>query len=67
MENLSLVSDQDYSATTKEMARTQIIQQAATAMLVQANQQPSTVMFLLRWIAKEFGLNTDALCTELNH
>jgi flagellin len=48
MENLSLVSDQDYSATTKEMARTQIIQQAATAMLVQANQQPSTVMFLLR-------------------
>ncbi len=48
MENLSLVSDQDYSATTKEMARTQIIQQAATAMLAQANQQPSTVMFLLR-------------------
>jgi len=48
MENLSLVSDQDYSATTKEMARTQIIQQAATAMLVQANQQPSTVMSLLR-------------------
>ena len=48
MEDLSLVSDQDYSATTKEMARTQIIQQAATAMLVQANQQPSTVMFLLR-------------------
>ena len=48
MEDSSLVSDQDYSATTKEMARTQIIQQAATAMLVQANQQPSTVMFLLR-------------------
>ena len=48
MEDLSLVSDQDYTATTKEMARTQIIQQAATAMLVQANQQPSTVMFLLR-------------------
>ena len=48
MEESSLVSDQDYTATTKEMARTQIIQQAATAMLVQANQQPSTVMFLLR-------------------
>ena len=48
MEDSSLVSDQDYTATTKEMARTQIIQQAAIAMLVQANQQPSTVMFLLR-------------------
>jgi len=48
IENLSLVIDQDYTATTSEMARTKIIQQAATAMLAQANQQPATVIFLLR-------------------
>lgn len=44
----SRVTDTDYASTTTELARAQIIQQAATAMLAQANQQPSMVMSLLR-------------------
>ena len=47
-ENLSWVTDADYSSTTTELAREQIIHQAATAMLAQANQQPSMVKSLLR-------------------
>ena len=44
----SRILDTDYAQTTTELARTQIIQQAATAMLAQANQQPSTVLSLLK-------------------
>ena len=44
----SRILDTDYAQTTTELARTQIIQQAATAMLAQANQQPSAVLSLLR-------------------
>jgi len=33
---------------TTMLAKTQIIQQAATAMLAQANQQPQAVMTLLK-------------------
>ena len=44
----SRIMDTDYAAATTELARTQIIQQAATAMLAQANQQPQTVLSLLR-------------------
>ena len=44
----SRVLDTDYAAETAELARTQIIQQAATAMLAQANQQPQTVLALLQ-------------------
>ena len=44
----SQVADTDYATATSELARAQIIQQAATAMLAQANQQPSTVLALLR-------------------
>jgi flagellin len=44
----SRVLDTDYAAATSELARTQIIQQAGTAMLAQANQIPSTVLSLLR-------------------
>jgi flagellin len=33
---------------TTELARTQIIQQAGTAVLAQANQQPQSVLALLR-------------------
>jgi hypothetical protein len=32
---------------TSNLAKSQVIQQAATAMLAQANQQPSTVMTLI--------------------
>ena len=44
----SRVLDTDYSAATSELARTQIIQQAGTAMLAQANVLPQTVLALLR-------------------
>ena len=44
----SRIQDTDYSKATMELARTQIIQQAATAMLAQANQQPQAVLSLLR-------------------
>jgi flagellin len=44
----SRVLDTDYAQATTELARTQIIQQAATAMLAQANQQPSSVLSLLQ-------------------
>jgi len=44
----SQILDTDYAAETTELARTQIISQAATAMLAQANQQPQNVLSLLR-------------------
>jgi flagellin len=47
-ESRSRVLDADYAKATTELARTQIIQQAATAMLAQANQQPQTVLSLLQ-------------------
>ncbi len=47
-ESRSRILDTDYAAATTELARTQIISQAATAMLAQANQQPQSVMALLR-------------------
>ena len=43
----SRILDTDYAAATSELARTQIIQQAGTAMLAQANQIPQTVLGLL--------------------
>ena len=44
----SRILDTDYASATSELARTQIIQQAGTAMLAQANQMPATVLALLR-------------------
>jgi flagellin len=44
----SRVLDTDYAQATTELARTQIISQAATAMLAQANQAPQSVLSLLR-------------------
>ena len=44
----SRILDTDYAQSTSELARTQIIQQAATAMLAQANQLPATVLALIR-------------------
>ena len=44
----SRIRDTDYAKATTELARTQIIQQAATAMLAQANQAPQQVLSLLR-------------------
>lgn len=44
----SRILDTDYAVETSELARTQIIQQAGTAMLAQANQLPQTVLSLLQ-------------------
>ena len=44
----SRMMDTDYAASTSELARTQIIQQASTAMLAQANQLPQSVLQLLQ-------------------
>jgi flagellin len=44
----SRILDTDYAQSTSELARTQIIQQAGTAMLAQANQLPQTVLALLQ-------------------
>jgi flagellin len=44
----SRIMDTDYAQATTELARSQIIQQAATAMLAQANQAPQAVLSLLR-------------------
>lgn len=44
----SAISDTDYAEATSELARAQIIAQAGTAMLAQANQMPQTVLALLQ-------------------
>ena len=44
----SRIEDADYASETTELARTQIIQQAGTAMLAQANQAKETVLALLK-------------------
>ena len=43
----SRIMDTDYAQSTSELARAQIIQQAGTAMLAQANQLPASVLDLL--------------------
>jgi len=44
----SRVMDTDYATETTNMTRNQILQQAGTAMLAQANQVPNNVLSLLR-------------------
>jgi flagellin len=44
----SRIQDADYAVETTALARTQIISQASTAMLAQANQVKQTVLSLLR-------------------
>ena len=51
-ENLSAarsrIMDADYAKETANLSRTQILQQAGTAMLAQANQSSQSVLSLLR-------------------
>ena len=44
----SQIVDADYAQETTELARTQIISQASTAMLSQANQAAQSVLALLK-------------------
>lgn len=42
------IQDIDYAGDTVQLTRTQILQQAASAMLTQANGEPRAVLALLR-------------------
>ncbi|WP_233580172.1 flagellin [Luteimonas sp. 100069] len=44
----SRIMDTDFAKETAELSRTQVLQQAGTAMLAQANQLPQNVLSLLR-------------------
>lgn len=44
----SRIQDTDYAAETANLTRGQILQQAATAMLSQANQMPNVILSLLK-------------------
>jgi flagellin len=44
----SRILDVEYAKAASELARTQIIQQAATAILAQANASQQTIMKLLQ-------------------
>ncbi len=44
----SRIQDADFAAETANLTRAQILQQAGTAMLAQANQVPQNVLSLLR-------------------
>ena len=48
MASRSTIMDTDYATASSQLSRSQIIQQAATAMLAQANQQPESVLTLLK-------------------
>jgi len=47
-ESRSRILDTDYAKASSELSRTQIIQQAATAVLAQANTDQQTVLKLLQ-------------------
>jgi flagellin len=44
----SNIMDTDYATASSQLTKNQIVQQAATAMLAQANQQPQSVLSLLK-------------------
>jgi flagellin-like hook-associated protein FlgL len=47
-DGISRIVDTDYAAETSNLTRTQIMQQAATSMLAQANQMPNVILTLLK-------------------
>ena len=44
----SRIQDADFATETSNLSRAQILQQAGTAMVAQANQLPQTVLQLLK-------------------
>ncbi|MAC61428.1 MAG: hypothetical protein CMN37_06020 [SAR116 cluster bacterium] len=46
--SLSRIMDADFAQETTELSKSQVLSQAATAMLAQANQQPQNVLRLLQ-------------------
>jgi flagellin len=47
-EAVSGIEDADYAAESARLARGMVLQQAGTAMLAQANQQPQYILTLLK-------------------
>ena len=47
-DSISRIVDTDYAAETSNLTRAQILQQAATSMLAQANQMPNVILTLLK-------------------
>ncbi len=47
-DGISRIVDTDYAAETANLTKSQILQQAATSMLAQANQMPNVVLTLLK-------------------
>ena len=45
---LARIMDADFAQETTELSKSQVLSQAATAMLAQANQSAQTVLELLR-------------------
>ncbi len=52
----SRILDADFAAETAQLTRNQILQQAGTAMLAQANQLPNNVLSLLKKFAWAFDI-----------
>ena len=48
VESNSRIVDTDYATETAKLTKGQILQQAATAMLAQANQMPNVILSLLK-------------------
>ena len=46
--SMSRITDTDYAAETAQLSKNQVMSQAATAMLAQANQMPNAVLSLLK-------------------
>ena len=46
--SLARIMDADFAQETTELSKSQVLSQAATAMLAQANQQPQNVLRLLQ-------------------
>ena len=47
-DSVGRIVDTDYASETANLTRTQILQQAATSMLAQANQMPNVILTLLK-------------------
>ena len=47
-DSVGRIVDTDYAAETANLTKTQILQQAATSMLAQANQMPNVILTLLK-------------------
>jgi flagellin len=72
-EAYSRIVDTDYAAETSNLVRNQILQQAAAALLAQANQAPNVVLSLLEpssseeiSSSEETSISRDLLTTALD-